>query len=102
MAAGSGSPSSSIASTASLASPTACRNSPEWLAASAARPRTPPPRPPPTEAPPGPPAPQFQGPGGGAEGLAGGEHGGGVVGRPDQRGQPAREVVAGQAVPGQF
>ena len=37
MAARSGSASSSIASMASEASPTACRNSPEWLAASAAR-----------------------------------------------------------------
>ena len=37
-----------------------------------------------------------------AIGLAGGEHGGGVAGRPDQRGQPAGQVVAGQAVPGQL
>ena len=48
------------------------------------------------------PAPQLQGLGEVAEGLAGGEHGGGVVGRPDQRRQPAGQVVAGQAVPGQL
>jgi hypothetical protein len=48
------------------------------------------------------PGPQLQGLGQVPEGLAGGEHRRGVVGRPDQRGQPAREVVAGQAVPGQL
>jgi hypothetical protein len=48
------------------------------------------------------PGPQLEGLGQVPEGLAGGEHRGRVAGRPDQRGQPAREVVAGQAVPGQL
>ena len=48
------------------------------------------------------PVPQLQRLGQVAVGLGRGGDGGGVVGRPDQGGQPSWEVVAGQAVPGQL